>query len=168
MPTDADLPAVSTTVERDELSVALGRLQRLLSSRRVYTLHAQAAGVDLSQQAAQVLRALADAQAQPVADVARAARMDVGAVSRQLRSLEESGLVARNSSPTHGSVVLVEATPEGVVTAHRFEQTQTRHVAEALADWSAEERALLGTMLLRLVDDLQNTPYRSDDTGSAA
>ena len=61
--------------DRDELGVALGRLQRLLSSRRVYTLHAQAANVDLSQQAAQVLRALADAPGQPVADVARAARI---------------------------------------------------------------------------------------------
>jgi DNA-binding MarR family transcriptional regulator len=162
------VPAVSSMGDRDELGVGLGRLQRLLSSRRVYTLHAQAAKVDLSQQAAQVLRALADTPAQPVADVARAARMDVGAVSRQLRSLEEGGLVARNSSPSHGSVVLVEATPEGVATASRFEQTQTRHMAEALADWTPDERALLGTMLLRLVDDLQNTPYRTGDAGTAA
>jgi len=158
---------MSDVVERDELSIAMGRLQRLLSSRRVYTLHAQAAQVDLSQQAAQVLRSLAGMPAQPVADVARTARMDVGAVSRQLRSLEEKGLVARNSSPSHGSVVLVEATADGEVTARRFEQTQARHVAEALADWSSEERSTLGQMLLRFVDDLQNTPYRSTDAGTS-
>ena len=157
---------MTLAVGRDELSVALGRLQRLLSSRRVFTLHAQAADVDLSQQAAQVLRSLA-AEPQAVADVARAARMDVGAVSRQLRLLEEKGLVRRESSASHGSVVLVEATAEGLATARRFEQTQARHVAEALADWTAEERTALGTLLLRLVDDLQNTPYRSGDAGTA-
>jgi DNA-binding MarR family transcriptional regulator len=151
---------MTQAVRRDELSVALGRLQRLLSSRRVYSLHAQAADVQLSQQSAQVLRAIATAEPQAVADVARAARMDAGAVSRQLRSLEEQGLVARMSSPTHGSVVLVEATPEGAMLAQRFERTQERHVAEALGDWTSEERSTLGAMLLRLVDDLQNTPYR--------
>jgi DNA-binding MarR family transcriptional regulator len=159
---------MSTAVERDELSVALGRLQRLLSSRRVYTLHAEAANVDLTQQAAQVLRAVGTLGRQPVADVARAARMDVGAVSRQLRTLEDRGLVARRASPTHGSVVLVESTSEGAETAQRFDQTQTRHVTEALADWRADERSELGRMLLRLVEDLQNTPYRSGGDGSAA
>ncbi|HEV8296827.1 MAG TPA: hypothetical protein VGQ20_06020, partial [Acidimicrobiales bacterium] len=68
----------------DELSLGLHRLQRLLASRRVFSRLAEASGVELSQQAIQVLRALSEDGPRPVADVARVAHMDLGAVSRQL------------------------------------------------------------------------------------
>ena len=70
---------------------------------------AGAAGVTLPQQAMHVLRALGDRDPLPMGDLARAARMDAGAVSRQVRLLEEAGLAERRPSPQHGSVVLVSA-----------------------------------------------------------
>lgn len=152
-------------IELQLQSVRLGltRLQRLLSSRRVHAGMASAARVALPQQAMSVLRALGDREPLPVGDLARAARMDTGAVSRQIRVLEEEGLVERRSSPQHGSIVLVVATPEGKLMARRFEQVRNAQLSRALSDWSPEEREQLGSLMLRLVDDLQATPYLQTD-----
>ena len=139
------------------------RLQRLFASRRIHASMAAAAGVRLSEQGLQVLRTLGDGAPQPVGDLARAARMDTGAVSRQLRGLEEQGLVARQHSPTHGSIVLVEATDEGRRLQRRYEKVRTGQLARALEGWTPTERAELGQLLLRLVDDLQSTPYLDPD-----
>lgn len=152
-------------LEEELAAVRLGiaRLQRLLSSRRVHSGMAAAAGVTLSQQALQVLRALADQPPRPVTDVARAARMDNGAVSRQLKVLEDDGLARRQTSPTHGSVVLVEATPAGRRVNQRYERVRGGQLSRALEDWTSEERQDLGRLLVRLVDDLQTTPYADPD-----
>ena len=152
-------------VEAQLQSVRLGltRLQRLLSSRRVHAGMAGAARVVLPQQAMNVLRALGDREPLPVGDLARAARMDTGAVSRQIRVLEEEGLVERRSSPQHGSIVLVEATTEGKAMARRFERVRGAQLSRALMEWTPEERQQLGELMLRLVDDLQATPYLQAD-----
>jgi DNA-binding MarR family transcriptional regulator len=148
-------------VSDEELRLGLHRLQRLLSSRRVFSNLADAAGVDLSQQAAEVLAALgADgAGPQPVAEIARRARMDVAAVSRQLRALEASRLARRGPSPNHRSVVLVEPTARGKRVAARLDAVRRGHLDDALASWRSEERARFGAQLLRFVDDLQRTPF---------
>lgn len=152
-------------LEEELAAVRLGitRLQRLLSSRRVHSGMASAAGVTLSQQALQVLRALAEQPPQAVSDVARAARMDNGAVSRQLKVLEDEGLVRRQASPAHGSIVLVEATPAGRRVNQRYEHVRGGQLSRALESWTTEERQDLGRLLLRLVDDLQTTPYVDPD-----
>lgn len=161
--TTAKADDLSAPTGLDELRRGLNRLQRVLASRRIQSRLAEVAGVALGQQAVQVLRVIGDGKERPAADVAREARMDVGAVSRQLRALEEQGLLTRRASPDHGSVVLVEATDEGRDVAERLDAVQRRHFAEALASWSDEECAALGRALLRLVDDLQRTPYRAPD-----
>lgn len=147
-------------MSREELGQALGRLQRLLSSRTVHASWSRAAGVHLPQQATQVLRAL-DADAPlPVAEVARLARMDAGAVSRQLRLLEEEGLIERRPSRTNGSVVLVALTPGGAALRQRMADTGARQLADALAAWTDTDQRRLADLLGRLADDLARTPYR--------
>lgn len=142
-----------------DLATALHQLGRLLSSRRVFANLVAVAGYELSQQSAQVLLALGEGT-RSVADLARAAQMDVGAVSRQLRALEEAGLVRRSHSPAHGSVVLVDATPAGGAVAQQLAEVRNRQLVEALAGWEPEDREALGRLLLRFVEDLQATPYR--------
>jgi DNA-binding MarR family transcriptional regulator len=144
----------------DELRQGIDRMQRMLGSRRIQARLAEVAGVELTQQALQVLRVLPEGERFAVADVARRARMDVGAVSRQLRVLEADGLVGREASPDHGSVVLIHATPAGLAVRERVEGVQRRQFTEALAGWSPEDCAALGRLMSRLVDDLQRTPYR--------
>jgi DNA-binding MarR family transcriptional regulator len=145
----------------DDLRLGLHGLQRLLSSRRVFSNLAGAAGVDLSQQSAEVLSALADGGSRPVAEVARRARMDVAAVSRQLRTLEERQLARRRPSPDHRSVVMVEATARGRRVADQIDVVRRRHLEDALTSWSTEERAQFGALLLRFVEGLQQTPFHA-------
>jgi DNA-binding MarR family transcriptional regulator len=155
----------ASTIE-DQLGAVrqgLNRLGRLLSSRRVHAGMAGAAKVVLPQQAMNVLRALGDREPLPVGDLARAARMDTGAVSRQVKILADEGLVERHASPQHGSIVLVVATPKGRAMAERFERVRSAQLSRALADWTPQEREDLGRLLLRLVDDLQSTPYLQTD-----
>lgn len=162
---DASITSDDESIEEQlrDVRSALTRLQRLLSSRRVHSGMAGAARVVLPQQAMNVLRALGDREPLPVGDLARAARMDTGAVSRQVRLLVEEGLAERRASPQHGSIVLVQATPEGRAMARRFEKVRSSQLSRALVDWSDEERITLGNLLLRLVDDLQSTPYLQAD-----
>jgi DNA-binding MarR family transcriptional regulator len=143
----------------DALNVALERLRRLMGSRSVFARQAEAAAVDLPQQAVQVLATLAGQPPRAVAEVARAARMDVGAVSRQLRILEDAGLASRRASPTNGTVVLTAATRAGEELAGRFRQVGSLQLERALAGWSQPDREQLGRLMLRFVDDLVRTPY---------
>jgi DNA-binding MarR family transcriptional regulator len=154
-----------STIEDQLVAVRLGitRLGRLLSSRGVHVGMAGAAGVELSEQAMNVLRALADSEPSPVGDLARSARMDTGAVSRQIKVLESEGLAVRAPSPQHRSIVLVEATKRGKDVARRFERVRHAQLSRALASWTNEEREQLGVLLVRLVDDLQSTPYLRSD-----
>ncbi|MBV8950910.1 MAG: MarR family transcriptional regulator [Actinobacteria bacterium] len=145
---------------RDAIGVGIHRLQRLMASRRVGSRLAEAADVDLPQQAVNVLRALGDGEAMTVADVARAARMDIGAVSRQLAVLEQRRLVRRPSGG-NGSA-LVAATATGRRSAARVEAVQSRHLRDVLSGWTAEERDTFGRLFLRFVDGLAHTPYRAD------
>jgi DNA-binding MarR family transcriptional regulator len=142
------------------LAAAMRDLQRLRASRRVHAALTDATGVDLSQQAIQVLAALDGTQT--VAEVARAARMDVGAVSRQLRALEDEGYVTKTPSRDHASVVLVAATRRGRDLAERVAASRNDHLARALEHWSTSDRRALASLLRRLVDDLQSTPYSAE------
>ncbi len=145
----------------DGISNGLYRLQRMLSSRRVSSRLADAAELNVSQQGMQLLRALRDGAPRPVAEAARAARMDVGAASRQLRKLDDAGLTERSASPDNASVVLVRLSERGSQLAKRLQQVNNQHLRDALAGWTIAEREQLGHLLVRLVDDLQRTPYRS-------
>jgi len=140
-----------------EIAEAMRDLQRLRASRKVHAALADATGVELSQQAVQVLSALDDTR--PVAQLAQAARMDVGAVSRQLRTLESDGYVVKRPSPDNASVVLVTATAKGRAVAARIGEVRNDHLVRALADWSTRDREALAALLHRLVEDLQATPY---------
>ncbi len=144
----------------EPVRAGLHRLQRLLGSRRPWTALGDAAGVDLAQQEIQVLQVLHDGEARSMADLARLARMDAAAVSRQVRSLEDRGLVERRASPVHGRIVLIEPSDEGLVTARRLHDLRDRHLVDALSSWTADERDALGRLMDRLVDDLERTPYR--------
>ena len=138
----------------------LHRLQRLLGSRRPWAALGHAAGVDLAQQEIQVLQVLHAGEPRSMADLARLARMDAAAVSRQVRALEDRGLVVRRPSPVHGRIVLIEPSDEGLGTARRLHDLRNRHLGDALAGWTPDERATLGHLIGRLVDDLERTPYR--------
>jgi DNA-binding MarR family transcriptional regulator len=154
--------------EVEDLSASLQRLGRLLASRQITSRITTAAGVEVSQQGVTLLRVLLRGGQQPVNVLAAAAGMDLGAVSRQVRMLEEAGAVVRSSDPDDGRVALLELTTEGRRVAERIRSVGMRHLEEALRHWSDADEALLAELLLRFVDDLMATPVPAAGRGNGA
>jgi DNA-binding MarR family transcriptional regulator len=146
----------------EELMASLQRLGRLLASRRVASRITTVAGVDVTQQGMTLLRALFRDGSQPVATLATSAAMDLGAVSRQVRLLEEADAVRRSADPDDRRVALLELTPEGRRMAERIHAVGVRHLEEALQGWTDEDERALARLMERLVDDLVRTPVRGD------
>ena len=146
--------------EIEALTRALRGLQRILSSKQVFALLSEAVGTDLPRQAIDALTALGD-ETMPVAEVARRARMDVGATSRQLRDLEEGGYVTKRPSAENRSVVLVAASARGRNVARRVESVRNRHLRSVLEKWTRDDRRRLAILLDRFVQDLQETPFEA-------
>jgi DNA-binding MarR family transcriptional regulator len=83
---------------RDDLAViqrSLETLFRLNASRGVHANVVDAAGVNLSQPGYTLLRRVDEDGPTPLGDLARAAHMDPAVASRQIRQLEDDGLVRR-------------------------------------------------------------------------
>src|SRR4051794_41960611 len=82
---------VEPTLEGDDdLLLAIQRIGRLMGSRQVSSRIAGAAGAEGTKQGVQILRSLHRFGEQPIAGLASLAHMDIAAVSRQLRLLEEA------------------------------------------------------------------------------
>ncbi len=147
----------------DELLAAVQRLGRLMASRQVSTRIAEVAGADISQQGVQIVRALSRDGECTIAGLAAAAHMDISAVSRQLRPLEEAGLVARSAAAQDGRVALVSLTAAGRKVGRRIREVGLRHLDESLSGWSERDRAQLARLLTRFVADLQATGIPDTD-----
>jgi DNA-binding MarR family transcriptional regulator len=158
---------VAETSALEELQASLQRLGRLLSSRQVSARITSTAGVDVSQQGVALLRALRRGGQQPVAALASSAAMDLGAVSRQVRLLEDAGAVRRSRSPEDGRVTLLDLTAEGRRMVDRIQAVSVRHLEEALAGWSDDEELTLARLMQRLVDDMVRTPVRPEAADAA-
>jgi DNA-binding MarR family transcriptional regulator len=153
---------VANTDAVDELMPALQRLGRLLASRQVASRIITVAGVEVTQQGMTLLRVLLRDGRQSIATLAASAAMDLGAVSRQARLLEEAGAVRRSRSPHDGRVALLELTAEGRRIARRIRAVSVQHLEDALRDWSDADQRVLATLMQRLVHDLVATPVRPD------
>jgi DNA-binding MarR family transcriptional regulator len=144
------------TVER-----ALEQLLRLNSSRKVHARQAAAAGVVVSQPGLALLRRLHEDGPLTLGELARRTHMDPAATGRQVRLLEQDGLVRKEASAGDGRVTVVRVTPKGSAARRRISQVTGHHLEEVLSTWSKADRATLGRLLSRLVDDLRSVRYRS-------
>ena len=139
---------------------SLQRLGRLLASRQVVSRISTAAGVDVSQQGAALLRVLLREGQLSVAALAATTPMEIAAVSRQVRLLDAAGAITRSTSPDDARVTLIELTPDGRELAEKIRAVGVRHLQEALGTWSPTDQRRLATLMQRLVDDLRATPVR--------
>ena len=144
----------------NELRVAVDRLGRLLSSRRVFSNHIEAAGANVSQQGAMLLVTL-DRHDGPLTltTLARHSRIDLSAASRQLRELERRGFTERAADPADARVAYVRLTPLGRRVARRLVDLRRGHLRRAVAAWPPAKRKRLATMLNEFVDALVTTDF---------
>jgi DNA-binding MarR family transcriptional regulator len=98
-----------------------------------------------------------------MAGLAASAGMDIGAVSRQVRLLEDAGAVERSTDPTDGRVALLDLTADGRRMAEALRSTGVGHLDATIADWPEADVRQLATLLDKLVAEMVATPVPAPD-----
>ena len=99
-----------------------------------------------------------------LSDLAAAVELDASTVSRQIKQLEDKGIVERTADPEDGRASLIRISSEGrdVIQAafrRRFERLKV-----VLEPWSQHDRDLLQDLLTRLAADLREANDRQEST----
>ena len=139
---------------------ALERLFRLTMSRKVHTKQTAAVGADVTRSGYAVLRCISEGAAPSLGEIARECSMDPAATSRQVKALEDDGLVERHATSADGRVTTVQLTREGREVYRRMVAVRTDYMSAVLAEWSARDRATLARLVDRLVDDLKKVRFQ--------
>ena len=88
-------------------------------------------------------------------DVAHLTHLDASTISRHVKQLLDKELIVSSPDPEDGRARLVEISDEGSKVLSRTIEHRRRIVAEALTDWTQDERETLRLQLNRLTDSFQ-------------
>jgi DNA-binding MarR family transcriptional regulator len=151
------LPADDVGVEMVAGSLAL--LTRQASLMRLHDLVSARGGLTLERSAYPLLNQILAFQGQDggggrLSDVAAGLGVAVPTVSRQVRQLEELGLVVRTQDPIDGRAILLEVTEAGIDALQRMRVEWQKTVAEILEPWPEKDREILGELLERFTLEL--------------
>jgi DNA-binding MarR family transcriptional regulator len=117
-----------------------------------------AAGVPLSGAGLNALRLIARHGPLPVTEVARRLGVDQSTASRQIKPLEDGGLLDRTADDADRRVAWLAVTEDGRGVLARVHDLRRHDLALVLADWSARERSELARLLDRFRHDLIDAP----------
>ena len=140
-------PNHEPTTAEDALAVLLMSLGRRMRMRNTDDL------VDPAQMP--LLFALSCRGAVRLNDVAHSTHLDTSTVSRHVKQLLDKGLIIGSADPEDGRARLVEISDEGSKVLSRTIEHRRRIVAEALTEWSQEDRETLRLQLNRLTESFQ-------------
>ena len=150
------LPADDVGVELVAGSLAM--LTRQASLMRLHDLVSARGGLKLERSAYPLLNQILALQGQGASgrltDVAAGLKVAVPTVSRQVRQLEELGLVVRTQDPIDGRAILLEVTDAGLDALQRMRLEWHKTVAEILESWPEKDREILGELLERFALEL--------------
>ena len=93
-----------------------------------------------------------------LSDLAEAVELDLSTVSRQMGALVNGGLITKEPDPHDGRAAFLSLSARGAAVLESVSEARREALADALIEWSDEERATLATGLLRLASGLQNSP----------
>ncbi len=145
------LPADDVGVELVAGSLAM--LSRQASLLRLHELVSARGGLTLDRSAYPLLNQILALQGQAdggrLTDVAEGLGVAVPTVSRQVRQLEDLGLVVRTKDPIDARAILLEVTDAGVDALQRMREEWRKTVAEILGPWPQKDREILGELLER-------------------
>ncbi len=91
-----------------------------------------------------------------LSEIADSVELDLSTLSRQVRHLVEAGLLAKVPDPADGRAALLSLTGQGAAVLEAVSEARRRVLAEAIADWTDEERNALASGLLRLGAGLEH------------
>jgi DNA-binding MarR family transcriptional regulator len=163
-----------TTVDAHEAYVRLEREIALLlrRSRAISTRLARELHPDLDGAAYGLLALLQDSGPLRASDLVARLGLDKSTVSRQVASLVDLGLVDRAPDPDDGRAQVLTPSAEGSARLARIREVRRGRWESDLADWPAEDVAVLGRLLGRLnrrgearEAEAKNSPVESRTTG---
>jgi DNA-binding MarR family transcriptional regulator len=95
-----------------------------------------------------------------VSDLAACVHLDTSTVSRQIKHLEDKGVVERAPDPDDGRASLVRLSEAGRETVIAGFRRRFERIQAVLEPWSAADRAKLQALLTRLATDLREAQDR--------
>jgi DNA-binding MarR family transcriptional regulator len=132
-------------------------------SARQHERVVRAAGVPVTGASLEALRLVARHGPIAVSEVARRLRVGQSTASRQLRPLEERGLVVRSGDPADARVARLSTSDAGRAVLARVREVSLNDFDVALGDWEPADRKLLAELLERFRKALLEA--RTDETG---
>jgi DNA-binding MarR family transcriptional regulator len=96
-----------------------------------------------------------------VKDLASRLGLDATTVTRQLASMERSGLLRRRSDPDDGRVNLIELSPKGRRAMSTVQRARRERVEHLFIGWSRRDQLGLGHLLGRFNDAVADIELRS-------
>ncbi|WP_024802573.1 MarR family winged helix-turn-helix transcriptional regulator [Nocardia sp. BMG51109] len=144
----------------DQLGAQLVRLVRAIGrTKSQLTKH----GPDgLERLAYAVLYCLVQDGPQRTGKVAELLHAETSTISRQVRYLVSHGLVERRADPVDGRACVLAATEEGERVFEENRSIRNHRIAQMLADWPEDERAVLTRLVERLVTSIEKTTATAD------
>lgn len=134
-----------------ELEHALFRVARTVARLRV-TAYAADSPIDAAGLA--TLSRLTDQHGIRLSELATVMHLDVSTVSRQVRHLEDAGLLRRQDDPDDRRAYRLSITDDGRRLVDQLRAARREMLCHALAEWSDEDRDRLTDLLTRLAADL--------------
>ncbi|MFF4755763.1 MarR family winged helix-turn-helix transcriptional regulator [Streptomyces sp. NPDC002514] len=141
------------TTPLDDLYAALATLAYTMTGNRAHARLRRQAGVPVDRASLAVLRVLA-ASPSPLrlGELADALMVKAPHITREVRRLEEQGLVATVREPGDQRARLAEATAEGREAVVRIQAAGEQWLAEALKDFSGEELRSAAAVIRTIAD----------------
>lgn len=137
-----------------ELERALTRISHLLTRAKQHDRTVVEAGVAIDRAGSPLLRVLADApEPMRIGELADRLAVEPPHVTRQVQRLEKAGFLQRVPDPDDGRAQRVRISAEGADAVECIRAVGRRWMAEALVDWSDEDRHRLAVLCHRMVDD---------------
>jgi DNA-binding MarR family transcriptional regulator len=150
-----DRPPASRPAGPNAPQEGFGRLEReiALLLRRARVISQRLSGElhpDLDGSAYGLLALLQDLGPLRAGDLVARLGQDKSTVSRQVTKLVELGLVDRTADPVDGRAQVLAPSPEGSARLERIRAARRARWEADLADWPADDVAMLGELLARL------------------
>ncbi|SNY04022.1 MarR family winged helix-turn-helix transcriptional regulator [Paractinoplanes atraurantiacus] len=132
----------------------LAQMQELLSAVRVFKSRLAPYNAAVPAGTLGPLVMIATGRGTHVKSLAAECALDPSTVSRSVAALVKAGLVERAADPADGRAAVLAVTEHGRQVLDEVMTHHHRQLADALRDWTPEERRALSTMLQRFTDDL--------------
>jgi DNA-binding MarR family transcriptional regulator len=95
-----------------------------------------------------------------VSDLAAKVELDASTVSRQIKQLEDKGIVERTTDPGDRRASLVQLSEDGRTVMQAALRRRFERIRAVLEPWSERDRAQLQKLLTRLAADLREANDR--------